>query len=422
MQDQAEKPGTKDGHRSSSTPASGGVISATAKKIKQASGPGTLSGEERYGQLVEKLAGNKFRFLLERYVDQELGCANPAKLKALITEALEKNLSGYDKKKFEAACKFIEDFYDGWLRKDGKTPEVAHTYTVTLGAILLGCDFETLLASLFHDVLEDSHKSKSKYRVRMSEMHIRRIAGERILRNVRTLSRRFNTKGVKEEYPLFLERIYKSQNLQLMIVKAVDTIEKLKMIYFDANPQLRLNNMAKALEHVDIWRKINKPFFQLMLAIITDNRTPEFEAKIKLLEHASLRQYFREQKRHVEINWRGELDLSLLRSLPDSGSPVLIIYVPESLQKLDYLEVEFPDFAGSADYVFNKIKQKLPWMDFTPAKSKLPEPLQCTTIFKAKMPLSNDYIRFAEGIRALSQDLAGFYSKLQPFLTELENG
>jgi len=123
---------------------------------------------------------------------------------------------------------------------------------VALSAARLGCDFHIVMAALLHDIGEDATIRGTETAI----AEIGELAGPKVAEYVRRL-----TRNKEEEYELYLQTVYSSENVGIMVVKALDTIDNLKGLYFEGrSEEFRERQIEKALQHVKIWRKLNKHF------------------------------------------------------------------------------------------------------------------------------------------------------------------
>jgi hypothetical protein len=366
----------------------------------------------RYMKLLDNIKNNKYKFLVEMPDNIE-------ELKRKIYEEIDKNLSEKEKEEkleyFKKASEYVDEFYRGIYRKDKITLASAHIYQVAYGTISLGCRFDSLLASLFHDVKEDALSSWSKKTQQEVNDDILRLfssdekLGKRVIEKVNLLTH----DKKKDNYRTYLEKIYQSGDLELMVIKAVDMIRNLSTLYFEGCEQeLRERVSKKALTHVEIWKKLNRHMFELMLELIKNNTIDasdkvdeNIKARIDNLKRKSLRQKKREDDKVVMVNWRGEVNLSLLSDIPDSGSPVITIYVPRYMIEDDQMEIEFPIEAGSAEEIGKKLKKAFKWLEFEKVESKLPPKLVCTTIFRFKTPEESRHEEFLRKIKRMASKL-----------------
>ncbi|MEG1965165.1 MAG: bifunctional (p)ppGpp synthetase/guanosine-3',5'-bis(diphosphate) 3'-pyrophosphohydrolase, partial [Oscillospiraceae bacterium] len=72
-----------------------------------------------------------------------------------LIKALDDNDKGYDKEKILKAYELAKSAHDGQFRKSG-APYISHPIAVALILIDLGMDTDTIIASLLHDVVEDT--------------------------------------------------------------------------------------------------------------------------------------------------------------------------------------------------------------------------------------------------------------------------
>jgi len=129
-------------------------------------------------------------------------------------------------------------------------------------------------------------------------------------------------------------------------------------------------------------------------------------------------------KGYAKVALRDKIDLSLIRTLPDSGSPVIAVYLeekhtpygkPGSGGKVDYVEIELPDFAGNGEQAARILKSHLPSMEFNQVGSIMPEYLVCSTIFRASLPEKSRYPEFWQDISSMSDYVKTLYPTGRPF-------
>lgn len=75
-----------------------------------------------------------------------------------LLKALNENERGYDKEKIMKAYELANTAHEGQVRKSG-APYISHPVSVALILIDLGMDTDTIVASLLHDVVEDTEVS-----------------------------------------------------------------------------------------------------------------------------------------------------------------------------------------------------------------------------------------------------------------------
>ncbi|MFA6214156.1 MAG: hypothetical protein WC717_02660 [Candidatus Micrarchaeia archaeon] len=379
-----------------------------------------LSADEKYSAIAEKLQGNRFRVLLEKHQDPEF-------IKARIREWLWKSRAEYGPAVLEDAFRFVESFYTDektgrpLLRKDGKTPKVCHPLSVALGIAQLGGDFGHVLTALCHDLLEDSQGWSGEEKAKV--LAFLRGLGGGVLEKVQVLTHD-KGKGSRETYDDYLGRVYSSNDMFIMAIKALDTLENLKTLYVDGfSDEFKQSTIEKAIKHVKLWRKINRQFFELMLELIKGVGLDGLEEKVKHdLEAPSLAQIAMESAGCTFVNWRGEIAYSLILSLPNADSPVLIIYKPEAMQEINYIEVEFPECVGGTEEAARYLRRHLGWMAFEEEQSRLPENLRNTAIFRTRIVPPEERERFVDGIERIGREIGGQYRKEQGFFDSLRKG
>jgi hypothetical protein len=365
-----------------------------------------LTLTDKYNEVVARLQqSNKFRILLDQYADAQM-------LEGEIKEWLRKNGTRYDADKLCTAFDYVKEYYGRDLRKDGKTPKAAHALSVARGVAILGGDFESVLAALFHDLVEDCGDEGARHDAAKVSQKIKEIGGSKVLDMVLLLTRDRN----KETYRQYLERVYGSNNVYVMVIKALDTLENLKTLFFEGCEESFIEStVRKALYHVKLWQKTNWQFFGLMLELIKAADRPELRDRIAELETRSTSQLAMERRGYEIVNWRGHVTFSLLLQLPNADSPVLIVYRPDAMEPIDYVEVEFPSFMGGSDETMKILKKHLGWMNFKEAQSRLPENLRETAIFRAKRPALNEAKRFLDGIERIGMEIKNSHGTLSEF-------
>ncbi len=343
--------------------------------------------ENRFDEVVSKLSSNRLDWLVDIKT-------NPQGLKILIERQMEKKGTAYDKELLEKCFGYIDKFFGDEMRKSGKMLYSAHVYAVAYGAARLGLDFETVLIALFHDCIEDAGKY-GKEPVDVAA-EISEIAGSGVAGKIGIL-----TKNKNESYETYLERIYRSENIGTMVVKALDTIHNLATLYYDCPDSMRDSVVGKAVMHADIWRKLNRELFEVIFTLIEGNETERISNDTRIgilaLSQKSIRQIYHEKLGLIMLNIRGNADLNLIRSLPDAGTSIITIYVPSSLEnRVGYLEIEFPEVLGTAEEIRIKLGGVFNGIEFELVKSKLPDELACTHIFRTDMPPIGKYESFVK--------------------------
>ncbi|MEM4634177.1 MAG: hypothetical protein QW275_03420 [Candidatus Anstonellaceae archaeon] len=356
--------------------------------------------EARKKAILKSLQNNRFAFLLKLSESSE-------ELKSKICELAEKRWPEHNKKFLKDIMDYVDSFYNGIYRKDGRTEASSHIYSVAYGCLLLGCGFRTLIAALFHDLIEDTKEPWAKKKTKEVQADLISLAGKEIADIVNIL-----TRDKSQSYQEYLTRIYQSRDMELMVVKAVDMIHNLSTLYFEGcSEKMKSSIVRKALYHVDIWRKFNKDFFGLMFALICDNApkkangskiNEEILRKIEYLKYPSIRQIQKEKDGVVIVNLRKSLDLSLFSDLPNSGSPVITVYMPRHLDTEETIEIEFPESFGTPNQILEKVSKEMPWLHFEIAKSALPPGLVCTTILCTSMPPAEKQEEFLKALKRIA--------------------
>lgn len=369
-----------------------------------------ITDRESYSELQSHLSSNSYSYLLHRV-------SNVRELRGQIEANLIGSKTQYSRKKLHAAFKLLDEFCtneDGSqkLRKDGFTPEQAHSLSVALCAAQLGCRFETVLAAMFHDMIEDAEKTgfrglaKGGRRLEV-EKCILNIGGQRVRNHVVALS-----KGVNEEYADYLIRLFNYENVEIAIVKFLDTLDRLK----NPAPFGMETQVERACDHMILWKKINMEIFGLIHGLAWYNVLGNegdvkggFEGLAEILKEIgeeSLNQFQRDNMPYILAYGRHRFTLDLVQRLPDEGT-LITVYNPEGrLAQVDFIEVEFPRYI-SAKMAGRLMKEHLDEFGFRKVPSVLPKELVCTTIFRAQLPKGREQnTAFRNGMLAIA-DMAG---------------
>lgn len=123
---------------------------------------------------------------------------------------------------FQDAINYAFEAHKGQKRKDGKTPYIIHPLTVTVGTAKRTNDINTWIAAVLHDVVEDSEEQDNAIR------DLEYKFGTDAANMINILTRR---KSAGETYDDYIDRIAKSNNDQVMIIKIEDILHNLATLY-----------------------------------------------------------------------------------------------------------------------------------------------------------------------------------------------
>jgi (p)ppGpp synthase/HD superfamily hydrolase len=148
------------------------------------------------------------------------------------------SMTQFKLKLFQYAIYYAFEAHNGQKRKDGKTPYIIHPLTVMTRVARKTDDINAWIASLLHDVVEDSEEPDSV----LKDLEFK--FGTDVANMVNILTRR---KSANETYDDYIDRIAKSNNEQAIIIKIEDIQHNLSTIHeidYQARKSENLSNRA----------------------------------------------------------------------------------------------------------------------------------------------------------------------------------
>lgn len=328
----------------------------------------------------------------------------------------------------EKAFAYLKKYCGESRRKDGRTPNYLHPMTVGYYTAMFGYGLKDVLSALLHDVVEDAQKfGRTKAQVR-KEIRTMFWAGEsrlggEVLKEVEALSRKQGQSVLS-----YIRSIFDANEPRRFMKKFFDNIANLNNLE-GCEEGLKISTIEKALQYVKILKKIHKDMFEIAMRPIKEAAPQSMAARISKIEDKSFRQFIRESWRiFVVVNMRRTINLDLLRSVPDNGSPTVTVYVPETdllegtglAAKNDYFEVELPHFVGSLERAKKMVNAHVYRIEFEQSESRLTELAASTYIFKAEIPPREEWKRTIAGLNRLTLDLKAVYgskTRVWPFVS-----
>jgi GTP diphosphokinase / guanosine-3',5'-bis(diphosphate) 3'-diphosphatase len=147
---------------------------------------------------------------------------------------------------FQEAINYAFEAHKGQKRKDYKTPYIIHPLTVAVGTASRTNDINTWIAAVLHDVVEDSEEPDNVIR------DLEYKFGTDAANMVNILTRR---KSAGETYDDYIDRIAKSNNDQVILIKIEDIKHNLDTIHqIDIKPTEEDNdhNIQAKLNYIEI--------------------------------------------------------------------------------------------------------------------------------------------------------------------------
>lgn len=153
-------------------------------------------------------------------------------------------LPGFDVKRFKEAFSFAEEAHRGQLRKDGKTPYIAHPVAALSILISLHADEDTLISALLHDVPEDTSRSIEDVKDKFGPKVAFLVDGITKLSKVQyqhNMPER-DIKSLKK----FL--IHSAKDVRVIIIKLADRLHNMQTLDNITDPKKRLRIATETME------------------------------------------------------------------------------------------------------------------------------------------------------------------------------
>jgi (p)ppGpp synthase/HD superfamily hydrolase len=155
------------------------------------------------------------------------------------------SMTQFKLKLFQYAIYYAFEAHNGQKRKDGKTPYIIHPLTVMTGVAQRTNDINIWIASVLHDVVEDSEEPDSV----LKDLEFK--FGTDVANMVNILTRR---KSTGETYDDYIDRIAKSNNEQAILIKIedikhnLDTIHQIDVKYDDVDNDQKMQSKLNYIE------------------------------------------------------------------------------------------------------------------------------------------------------------------------------
>lgn len=161
-----------------------------------------------------------------------------------ILKSIKEYLPKFDEKRFLEAFSFAEEAHRGQLRKDGKTPYIAHPVEVARILTGLHADEDTLISALLHDVPEDT-----KFDINQ----IKEKFGEKIgflVDGITKLSKVYYEHNMPERQVESLKKLllHTSEDLRVIIIKLADRLHNMETLENIEKPEKRIRIASETLE------------------------------------------------------------------------------------------------------------------------------------------------------------------------------
>ena len=92
----------------------------------------------------------------EEKVNLQSAPADPDQMYAELEEKIRRNSHNVDLARVRSAYEMARTAHEGQLRKDGRTPYVAHCIAAADITVDMGLDEDSIVAALLHDIIEDT--------------------------------------------------------------------------------------------------------------------------------------------------------------------------------------------------------------------------------------------------------------------------
>lgn len=156
-----------------------------------------------------------------------------------ITDQIKSYLPSFDVKKFIAAFEFAEAAHRGQIRKDGKTPYIAHPVEVVKILTSLHADEETLISAVLHDVPEDTTRTLEEIQAAFGDKVAFLVDG------VTKLSKVHYQNDMPQHQIESLRKLFlhSGEDLRVILIKLTDRLHNMRTLgnLKDLNKRLRIS-------------------------------------------------------------------------------------------------------------------------------------------------------------------------------------
>ncbi|MBI5754365.1 bifunctional (p)ppGpp synthetase/guanosine-3',5'-bis(diphosphate) 3'-pyrophosphohydrolase [Candidatus Peregrinibacteria bacterium] len=155
-----------------------------------------------------------------------------------LIEKIQAYLPRFNKEKFLQAFKFAESAHRGQMRKDDKTPYIAHPIEVVKILISLHADEDTLISAILHDVPEDTNRTLEE---------VREFFGEKVaflVDGITKLSKVYYQNDMPQRQVESLKKLFlhSGEDLRVILIKLADRLHNMQTLgnLDDENKRLRI--------------------------------------------------------------------------------------------------------------------------------------------------------------------------------------
>jgi GTP pyrophosphokinase len=161
-----------------------------------------------------------------------------------ITDQIKSYLKDFDVKKFLNAFEFAEAAHRGQLRKDGKTPYIAHPAEVVKILISIHADEETLISALLHDVPEDTERTIEEVKAAFGDKVSFLVDG------VTKLSKVHYQNDMPQHQVESLRKLFlhSGEDLRVIVIKLADRLHNMRTMGNISDEKKRLRISRETLE------------------------------------------------------------------------------------------------------------------------------------------------------------------------------
>ena len=156
-----------------------------------------------------------------------------------ITDQIKVYLANFDSKKFIKSFEFAEEAHRGQIRKDGKTPYIAHPMEVVRILMSIHADEDTLISAILHDVPEDTTRTMEDVKAAFGDKVAFLVDG------VTKLSKVHYQNDMPQHQVESLKKLFlhSGEDLRVILIKLADRLHNMRTLgnLKDNNKRLRIS-------------------------------------------------------------------------------------------------------------------------------------------------------------------------------------
>ncbi len=160
-----------------------------------------------------------------------------------LTEIVKSNYSEEDVEFFTKAYSFAQEAHEGQMRLSGE-PFFMHPYEVAKILIELGLDISTVIAGLFHDIMEDTHVTKDEISREFGQEIARLVDGVTKVSKVEFLSKEDHQAENLRKMLLAM-----ASDIRVVLVKLADRLHNMRTLKYQSEDK----QIEKAKETLEIY-------------------------------------------------------------------------------------------------------------------------------------------------------------------------